>query len=257
LSGGRWRSELAAGWPLLAAATIACGTGASSLVYYSFGLFVEPLQQHFHWSRGEVSSTLLFGSAGLVLAAPVLGWLIDRHGARRVAVRDPVPGHGAVRADLLRRSAGRFYARCADHDRRQRHHAHPLHARGRRRFDTARGLALGITLAGPARPPCCPPRKPYRGVRLAQRLLARPRWRSCRGRWSMVAEVPLSAAPAAGGESRHASARHCARARSDPGCRFRRHLHVCSAVVVHMVPMLRDAGIEPVRAAPAAVIESA
>ena len=62
---GEWKAELAAGSSLLLAATYACGSGVSALIYYSFGLFVQPLQQAFGWSRGEVSSTMLYGSVGL------------------------------------------------------------------------------------------------------------------------------------------------------------------------------------------------
>lgn len=42
-----WKAEITAGWSLLLTAMIACGTGVSSLIYYSFGLFVGPLQQAF------------------------------------------------------------------------------------------------------------------------------------------------------------------------------------------------------------------
>ena len=48
-----WKAEITTGWSLLLTATIACGSGVSSLIYYSFGLFVTPLQQAFQARRRQ------------------------------------------------------------------------------------------------------------------------------------------------------------------------------------------------------------
>lgn len=58
----------------------------SSLVFYSFGLFFEPLQSQFGWTRGQISGALLYMTIGMVLSAPLLGWLMDRYGARTLAL---------------------------------------------------------------------------------------------------------------------------------------------------------------------------
>ncbi len=50
---------------------------------YAFGLFVEPLEDAFGWSRSAVSASLSFAAVGS-LTAPLLGRFMDRHGARPV-----------------------------------------------------------------------------------------------------------------------------------------------------------------------------
>ena len=63
--------------PFLAAAL---GTGAGQ---YGFGIFIEPLEETFGWSRSQISLSLSFTALGSLLA-PLLGWTIDRYGAKLV-----------------------------------------------------------------------------------------------------------------------------------------------------------------------------
>lgn len=63
--------------PFLAAAL---GTGAGQ---YGFGIFIEPLEQTFGWSRSQISASLSFTAVGSLLA-PMLGRFIDRYGAMPV-----------------------------------------------------------------------------------------------------------------------------------------------------------------------------
>ena len=51
--------------------------------HYSFGVFVEPLEREFGWSRTEVTASLSF-SAVSALMAPFIGRALDRFGARPV-----------------------------------------------------------------------------------------------------------------------------------------------------------------------------
>lgn len=69
------------GWWLLAAAVLSMALG-SGVSFWSFGLYVEPLEAEFGWSRAEVSfgfslSLLLSG-----VAAPLIGRWIDTRGPR-------------------------------------------------------------------------------------------------------------------------------------------------------------------------------
>lgn len=50
---------------------------------YAFSLFIAPLEASFGWSRTEVSASLSFAAVG-ALAAPFIGRLMDRTGARPV-----------------------------------------------------------------------------------------------------------------------------------------------------------------------------
>ena len=49
---------------------------------YAFGLFIEPLQAEFGWTRTQISAGLSFTAVGS-LAAPWLGRVMDRRGRGR------------------------------------------------------------------------------------------------------------------------------------------------------------------------------
>lgn len=50
------------------------------------GAFIEPIQLEFGWSRSQITSGLLVTSVSSVLLAPLLGRLTDRFGTRRIAI---------------------------------------------------------------------------------------------------------------------------------------------------------------------------
>ena len=50
---------------------------------YAFGLFVDPLEESFGWSRTAISASLSFWAIGS-LTAPLLGRFMDSYGARRL-----------------------------------------------------------------------------------------------------------------------------------------------------------------------------
>src|SRR5215475_14573996 len=80
------RAEFAQGWRPLLASAAGVGFGLTGLAFYCFGVFVVPLSEAFGWTRGEVtrgSSALIIGTA---ITAPIIGTVIDRYGARRVAL---------------------------------------------------------------------------------------------------------------------------------------------------------------------------
>lgn len=75
-----WRRN----WTLVLACAL--GFSFSSVVNYSFGLFIEPLTQEFGWSRAETSVGLTLTAVVSVLLSPVVGMIIDRWGVRRLAI---------------------------------------------------------------------------------------------------------------------------------------------------------------------------
>ncbi|NJK43686.1 MAG: MFS transporter, partial [Pleurocapsa sp. SU_196_0] len=66
-------------WALAVSTTVAYG-----VLYYSFAVFVQPMEREQGWNRAQTS--LAFSLAMLVagLVAPALGRVLDRHGSREV-----------------------------------------------------------------------------------------------------------------------------------------------------------------------------
>jgi MFS family permease len=62
------------------------GMSLLSIASYSLGLFFQPLEHEFGWSRGQVSFGLTIYAIVAVLLGPLVGMLIDRRGARRIAI---------------------------------------------------------------------------------------------------------------------------------------------------------------------------
>ena len=253
-----WQEELADGWRLLVAATIGCGMGAAGIVFYSFGLFVTPLQEAHGWSRGEVTATMFYGSLGLMLTALPLGFLIDRRGAR-VVVLAAIPALAAALC-LLARFNGTlptfyglfFLTMVAGTGTTAILYTRVVAGR----FDTMRGLALGVTLVGPgAAAVWLPP--------LMQSLLAAHGWRTgflvlallALAPWPLVlawlrpstASAPAAHRPEERGMDRGPALR--TRTFWTVVVGFGATAVACSALLVHLVPMLRDAGVEGLQAA--------
>jgi MFS family permease len=70
------------GWAIIWASffTTAFASGASQ---YGFGMFVEPLEQEFGWTRTQINLSL---SIGLIsgLLSPIIGWGVDKYGSRTI-----------------------------------------------------------------------------------------------------------------------------------------------------------------------------
>ena len=70
------------GWWVVSAPFLgaALATGAGQ---YGFGIFIEPLEDTFGWSRSQISASLSFTAVGS-LVAPFLGRIMDRYGAKPI-----------------------------------------------------------------------------------------------------------------------------------------------------------------------------
>ncbi len=70
------------GWAIVWASffTTAFASGGSQ---YGFGMFVEPLEQEFGWTRTQINLSL---SIGLIsgLLSPIVGWVVDKYGSRTI-----------------------------------------------------------------------------------------------------------------------------------------------------------------------------
>jgi MFS family permease len=62
------------------------GLSLTSFPVYTTGLYIAPLQHDFGWTRGNVTGGLMFIGLSSIPFSPFVGALIDRFGARRVAI---------------------------------------------------------------------------------------------------------------------------------------------------------------------------
>lgn len=79
-AGQEWRAY----WPLVLAALAGLSYGA--IPSATLGLFMDPLQQQFGWSRTQISLGMTIFAVVSLPLTPVAGVLVDRLGARRVAI---------------------------------------------------------------------------------------------------------------------------------------------------------------------------
>lgn len=62
------------------------GMSFYTVVTYSFGTFIEPIERAFHWSRAEISFGLTIFSLIAAVGGPFVGALLDRVGTRKMAI---------------------------------------------------------------------------------------------------------------------------------------------------------------------------
>jgi MFS family permease len=142
--------EIQRGWLLILAAGIGVICSSIVLPFYTIGALVKPLTAEFGWARADVQSAILFSSGLGALTAPVVGWLTDRYGPRRVAL-----------PCLLGLACGFFIAAAMDGSLWMFYVAYSAMAllgagttpitwtrAIAASFDRQRGLALGLTLTG-------------------------------------------------------------------------------------------------------------
>ncbi len=137
-----------AGWR----AAFACAAGSffASFPYYTFALFLKPVSAEFSWSRESVAAAYATMAFTAAAAAPFLGRVIDRVGARRVIVPALIVlGLAVASLSMLTPSLQHLYAvgvviGVASIGAWAVAYARVIFGW----FDTYRGRALGIMLAG-------------------------------------------------------------------------------------------------------------
>src|SRR5579864_154853 len=99
------------GWWVVLACFVGLALGAASILVFSIGVFTKPLEDEFGWSRAQVSLVAGVISYTIVLVGPFQGYLIDRFGARRVALPSiPVFALALALLYFLPPNLGIFYA---------------------------------------------------------------------------------------------------------------------------------------------------
>ncbi|WP_104494473.1 MFS transporter [Paracoccus denitrificans] len=245
---------------LLLAATLGSAAGLSSLPFYSLGSFIAPLEAEFGWSRGEVASSFLYTTMVLAVIAPFLGNVIDRIGTRLVALVS-IPLFSAVLYAISRfeGSIGQFHAlyalaALAGAGTTPINYTRAVNGA----FDKARGFALGISQAGIAVAAITLPL-------LLASLNQNYSWRTGYFVLALLALVPwpfvlfgFGKLPVQRAEKTAATANRGELFKNwvfwGVGISFAAVAVAVSALVVHMVPLLRDAGMTPIAAASTASV---
>jgi MFS family permease len=146
---GRARTALFYGWWVV----LACAVGlfwGPPIIVFCFPVFLKPLMQDFHAGRAAVSLGFTLQLFATAAGAPLVGWLIDRYGSRRVIVwATSLFGAILLLNKPLSANLGRFYLFCI---------ALGLLGDGvgplpygkvvSLWFDRSRGMALGLMMVG-------------------------------------------------------------------------------------------------------------
>jgi MFS family permease len=139
------------GWPRsLAGAVIGSATGVSALLLYTNGLFVAGLTRDFGLTRVQFGLGVLLVTMALAAANPLVGWLVDRFGAKWPSVA------GLLLLSLGFASLGTFISSVHSYFLLQCLLAFTAAASGpiayskivNETFIRHRGIALGLTMTG-------------------------------------------------------------------------------------------------------------
>jgi predicted MFS family arabinose efflux permease len=78
--GQEWQKH----WPLVFAGLL--GMSFYSIITYTLGTFIGPLEEEFGWSRARISAGLTIFTLTAMLGGPFIGAVLDKFGTRKVAV---------------------------------------------------------------------------------------------------------------------------------------------------------------------------
>ncbi len=102
--------DSAQGWRVTLAAMACLVVGPSTLLVSSFGVLAGPLGREFGWARDQVGLAVSLMAVAIMIAAPLQGILIDRHGVRRVVLLCiPIFAAGVASLAMLPDNLGIFY----------------------------------------------------------------------------------------------------------------------------------------------------
>jgi hypothetical protein len=72
------RSPAYEGWRVAAASALGMLVSFASVLVYTFGIFLKPISETFHWNRESVSAAFGFAAMTAAVCAPITGMLLDR-----------------------------------------------------------------------------------------------------------------------------------------------------------------------------------
>ncbi len=145
------RAELAAGWRLILAAAAGVGFSAIALPFYALGPLAPAIAADTGWARADILVAIAFSSGLGALMAPAVGWGLDRFGPRRIAIPATIGVAAGLGVAAAAGSLPAFWAGFALTAILGAGTSPVLWSRViAGAFAEARGLALGLALAGTA-----------------------------------------------------------------------------------------------------------
>lgn len=136
------------GWVILGASVLAMAVG-SGMSFWSFGLYVDPLESEFGWSRAEVSAGVSASLAVGAVSGPFLGRWIDAQGPRVVITIGAVLTSATFLLLATTNELWQWFAWLSLNSvSRQMIFFIPFQALISRWFDRRRGMAVGILGSG-------------------------------------------------------------------------------------------------------------
>ncbi len=261
--------DLKAGWRTLLACTSGVCFGLTGLATFAFGVFVIPLTEAFGWTRGEAaaaSSIMLLGNG---ITAPCVGFAIQRFGARRIAIFSMVAvALGYLALSQMNGALMMYYTIWVVMTLLGGGTGNVAWTRQiNLTFDRARGMALGLILAGSASAAIFVPllctkvillygwRAGYMALTAVILLIPVPillKWfKDIRGPVQPVATDAAVEAPATGFTLAQAIRRPTYWIQT---ISFFMVSGAVSFIIVHQVPLLIDRGMSPMEAASLASI---
>lgn len=132
------------GWWILAASVVAMAVG-SGVSFWAYGLYIEPLEAEFGWSRTEVSLGFSISFVVAGLSSPLVGRWIDSRGPRSAIVVGALLTAASYLLLATTSSLWQWYAYSSVNALfRQLMFFIPFQVLITRWFDRRRGIALGI-----------------------------------------------------------------------------------------------------------------
>jgi sugar phosphate permease len=74
------------GWWIVAVAALGVAFGPSTILFFSLGILMKPLETDLGWTRAQVSVSLSILTFGFIFSLPVVGRVTDAIGVRRVVL---------------------------------------------------------------------------------------------------------------------------------------------------------------------------
>jgi MFS family permease len=102
------KTKLFYGWWIVAATNIICMFGYGTWLY-SFGVFFKPMSEEFGWTRAMTSGAYALRSVEGGVASPIVGWAVDKYGARLLVIIGAVVAGGSFCLMPLIKSLMGFY----------------------------------------------------------------------------------------------------------------------------------------------------